>query len=197
MASKKIPLQGNSKGSSSAPSAAVTSPAVGVDVCYRIVWEKGPGGEDAGWGCGPPSPEFQNFVDIEGKSTDKSTTVNCIATLHWRDANELKFFCVYDTKTGTFSGFEWTNKDLFGDGADNSNAYIEHVSISMKGKSYNETEEAAEKEVLDEAETPFLFVVILFTAESEKGLSYGKKVVGGAFEHCVLSTEEKKRLRLD
>ncbi|CAF9927493.1 MAG: hypothetical protein ALECFALPRED_003721 [Alectoria fallacina] len=134
IASKKTPLQGRNKGSSSARSAAATSRAVKVDVCYRIVWEKGPGGEDAGWGYGPPSPKFQDFVEIKGKSTDGSTTVNCIATLPRREADELRFSSVYDTKTGTFSGFEWTNKDLFRDGADDSNACIEHVSISMEGK---------------------------------------------------------------
>lgn len=139
MASKKIPLQGNNKGSSSAPSAATTSPAVGADVCYVLPICMGEGPRRRGRWLGirtpSPSPEFQDLVEIEGQSTGGSTTVNCIATLHRRKADKEKFSCVYDTKTGSFSGFEWTNKDLFGDGADDSKAYIEHVSNSMKGKS--------------------------------------------------------------
>lgn len=197
MASKNIPLQKNNIGSSSAPSAAATSPGEEVDMRYRIVWEKGPGGEDNGWGHGRPSSEFEAFVGIEGKSTDGSTMINCVATLRWRQADEIKFSCVYDSKTGIFSGFEWTNNDLFGENADDSNGYIEDVSMSTKGKSYNDTEEAAEKEVLDDSNNHFLFIVMTIVGESEKGMSYGKKMMDGAFNDCALSDKEKKRLGLE
>lgn len=196
MASKKTTLQGSKMDSASAPSTAATNPVVEVDVCYRIVWEKGPGGFN-GWSYGPPSSEFEAFVNIEGKSTDGSNLINCVATLHWRNADEIEFFCVYDSKTEKFSGFEWTNKHIFGEDAGDSNGYIEDVSISMKGKSYKDAEEAAEREVLDDSKNHFPFVVIAFVAENEKGMSYGKKVVDGAFNKCALSGKEKKRLRLE
>lgn len=196
MASKNSALQGNKKGSASASSAAAMTPVVGVDYVYRIVWEKGPGGEQNGWGYGPPSPEWENRVEIKGKSTNGNTTIDCFATLHWRNADEINFSCVCDTKTGMLSEFQWTNKDDFGQGAGDSNEFIERVSLSMKGKSYNEAEGAAEKEVLDGSNNRFLCVVMGFTGESEVGMAYGKKVAHGAFEDCALSDKEKEMLGL-
>lgn len=196
MASKTDPFQGKTKGSASAPSAAAAGPVEKVDCVYRIVWGKGPQGEDRVMEDGSPSPKHDDFIDIECKPSGGSTKVDCVATLHWRELSEMHFFCTYDTKTGMFEDFEWTNKDEFGEGVGDDNSYVKDVSISMKEESYNETGEAVEREVLDDSKNRFLFVVMDFGLEEGEGVLYGKKV-DGSFERCALSGEEKKRLRLD
>ena len=196
MASKTAPPQGETKGSASTPSAVAAGPMEKVNCTYRIVWGKGPQGEDRATKYGSPSTEPEDFIDIEGKASGGSTMVNCAATLHWRGLSEMHFLCTYDTKTGMFEDFEWTNEEEFGEGVGDDNEYLENVSISMKAKSHNETGEAVEKEVLDDSKNLFLFVVMSFVSEVEEGVLYGKKV-DGEFEGCALSSEEKTRLRLD
>ena len=84
---------------------------------------------------GSPSPKPEDFIRIMGKSSGGSTVVDCVATLHWRQLSEMHFFCTYDTKTGVFKVFKWTNKDEFGEGVGDDSEYVKDVSISMKEKS--------------------------------------------------------------
>lgn len=136
------------------------------------------------------------MVEIIGESKNGSTMVNCVATLHWHK-KEITFSCLYSTNTRVFSGFEWTNSEIFGEGAGGYYGYIVDVSISMAGKSYSETAESPEREVLDDLDNRLMFVEITFSADERKGMMYGKKVVLGKFGDCALSGDEKKRLRLE
>ena len=142
-----------------------------------------------------PSTHYVQFINIDAKTSGEGTKVDCVATLQWRELAGMNFDCTYDTKTGMFEDFEWTNGDEFGDGVGDGEGHVENVSISMKGKSYNETGEAVEKEVLHDSNNRFLFVVMGFYSDGE-GVLYGKKV-DGEFYDCALSDQEKTRLRLD